>query len=83
MGPFCEEKYNMLDIFLCDGTVLNRCSALLSIPEAALGTDHYLVKMVLAFDIPIDNRKAAKKINLEALLEAKCNSEFAAIFAKP
>jgi hypothetical protein len=44
MGPVCEEKFNMLDIFLCDGTVLNRCSDLLSIPEAALGTDQYWAK---------------------------------------
>jgi hypothetical protein len=36
--------------------------------------------MVLAFDVPTDNRKAVEKLSLEALLEAKCNSDFATFF---
>ena len=82
LGPVCEHKYNMLDIFLCDGVTLNRCSQIASIPGAALGTDHYLVKSIFAFDTPTEGRKARKKFNIDALLQHTCRSEFASVFCE-
>ena len=57
MGPFCEEVYNALDIVLCEGILLKRCSEILSIKEAALETYYHLVKSVFAFDISIGGNK--------------------------
>jgi len=80
MGPVCDELYNMLDIFLCDGTAFNQCSEILSIREAALATDHYLVRSVFTFDAQPAAPKARPKLNVAALESESCKSDFIRAF---
>ena len=44
LGTVTEIGYNTLDLLLCDSVTLGRCTGIGSIRDAALGTDHYLVK---------------------------------------
>ena len=61
-GPVTEGRYNMLDLLLCDSVFLRRCLSLRSIRDAALATDHYLVKAELHFEMPIKTVKGAKDL---------------------
>ena len=72
----------MLDIFLCDAILLNRCSEILSIKEAALGTDHYLGKSAFTSDISPGGKKTRTKLNLAALLTEQGSSDFASAFCE-
>ena len=48
MDTVSDKGFNMLDLFICDEIMLNRCKRISSVREAALGTDHYLVKAEFA-----------------------------------
>ena len=52
LGNVSETGYNMLDLFLCDSVTFGRCLSLCSVRDAALATDHFLVKAVFEFDLP-------------------------------
>ena len=47
LGPVTLEKYNVLDLILCRSDSLALIEDIRSVRQAALGTDHYLVKCTL------------------------------------
>jgi len=53
LGPVTPQGYNVLDLLLCDACSLDTVTSIRSHREAALGTDHYLVKAVLEFPADI------------------------------
>jgi hypothetical protein len=82
LGTVSETGYNMLDLFLCDEVTLHKCTQLAVIREAALGTDHYLVKASFSFDLARDAGKSRRRWNVQALSDASCRTAFANAFCE-
>jgi len=80
LGNVSETGYNMLDLFLCDSVTLGRCLSLCSVRDAALATDHFLVKAVFEFDSPPTAAKQSQRPNLSALSKEPHRSNFARSF---
>jgi exonuclease III len=80
LGEVTEAGYNMLDLLLCDSAMLSKCSSLVSIRTAALGTDHYLVRAVLQFDPPHEVAEKCTKPDLAALVDPVNKRIFADTF---
>jgi len=81
LGEVTQPGYNMLDLLLCDPATLCRIQKLHSVREAALGTNHYLVKVVLQFERPEPLvRSSLARPDVAALQESAAATQFAQCF---
>ena len=80
LGPISEQGYNMLDLFLCELTMLQNFFALGSDRLAVLATDHFLVRADLSFDAPPQQGGKYKKPSVAALADQGANFNFAVAF---